>query len=45
MDYKSHLRRKKIKFRPVVRTVKKPGDIEIVYRDGEWCLHRYGEAA
>ncbi len=29
-----------------LRTVKRPGDLEIVYRDGEWVTYRHeGEAA
>ena len=27
---------------PIIRTEKKPGDVEIVFRGGTWKLHYYG---
>lgn len=46
-DYRSYLRsvgRKSVKDMKL-RTERKPGDVEIVYRDGEYVAHRHEEAA
>ena len=44
-DYRTYMRsvnRKSINLASL-RTVKHPGDVEIVYRNGEYQMHRYGE--
>lgn len=40
-DYRDALYHRKSKARPLVRTEKRPGDLELVYREGDYRLHRY----
>ncbi len=44
-DYRQWLANRKSPPFCIERTDKRPGDLEIIYRDGEYRLHRYGEAA
>lgn len=46
-DYRTYLNRKRKRKKAAIvkRTEKRAGDLEIVWKDGDWRLHRYSEEA